>query len=403
MFENIRNSFPVFEKNPNLVFLDTAASAQKPRSVVESVTNCYSYEYANINRGVYKLSSELTEKYENVRLKTSKYINAESEENIVFTKSATEAINLVANCFSEKYLSNDDEILLSYLEHHANIVPWQLAAKKKGFKIITVNINQNGQLDYDDLIEKINRKTKLISITHMSNVLGSTVDMQIIRDQAKKFKIPFLIDGCQYIAHAPVDMKSLGCDFYVFSGHKLYGPTGVGVLYMKDQWFNQFDPYQGGGDMIESVDFKKTTFASGYHKFEAGTPPIAQVIGLGASYDFISQFNLQEIFKYEKNLYEYAVDKMQSFNDVKIIGHSKNKGAILSFTIENIHPNDIGIILDQHNVAVRTGHHCAQPLLKKLNLNATARASFGIYNNKNDVDRFIEAVKETKKFFKLKF
>ena len=400
MFENIRNNFPVFEKHPELIFLDTAASAQKPQSVIESVSNCYSYEYANINRGVYKLSSDLTQKYKNVRIKTSKYINAENEDNIVFTKSATEAINLVASCFSEKYLDSGDEILLSYLEHHANIVPWQLAAKKKGFKIIAININQEGQLDYDDLIKKVNSKTKFISITHMSNVLGTTIDMQIIRDQAKKFNIPFLIDGCQYIAHAPVDIKSLGCDFYVYSGHKLYGPSGVGVLYMKNQWFNQFDPYQGGGDMIENVDFKKTTFASGYQKFEAGTPPIAQVIGLGASYDFMSQFNLQEIFKYEKELYEYAVDKLKSFNDVKIIGHSKNKGAILSFTIDNIHPNDIGIILDQHNVAVRTGHHCAQPLLNKLNLNATARASFGIYNNKYDVDCFIEAIKETKNFLK---
>ena len=399
MFENIRNNFPFFKNNPKLVFLDTAASAQKPQSVIDSVTNCYSSEYANINRGVYKISSSLTEKYENVRLKTSKYINAENEDNVIFTKSATEAINLVASCFSEKYLDSGDEVLLSYLEHHANIVPWQLAAKKKGFKIITININNEGQLDYDDLIKKVNKKTKLISITHMSNVLGTIVDMKIIRDQAKRYNIPFLIDGCQYIAHAPVDIKSLGCDFYVFSGHKLYGPSGVGVLYMKNQWLDNFDPYQGGGDMIENVDFKKTTFASGHQKYEAGTPPIAQVIGLGASYDFISQFDLKEIFKYEKELYEYAVDKLQSFNDVHIIGHSKNKGAILSFTIDNIHPNDIGLILDQHNIAVRTGHHCAQPLLKKLNLNSTARASFGIYNNKSDVDGFIEAVKETKKFF----
>lgn len=399
MFENIKKNFPIFEKNPKLIFLDTAASAQKPKSVIESVSNCYSFEYANINRGVYKLSTDLTEKFENVRIKSSKYINAESEDNIIFTKSATEAINLVASCFSEKYLNFGDEVLLSYLEHHANIVPWQLAAKKKGFKIVTINIKQDGQLDYDDFIKKVNNKTKFVSITHMSNVLGTTIDIQIIRDQVKKFNIPFLIDGCQYIAHLPVDIKNLDCDFYVYSAHKLYGPSGVGVLYMKNKWLNELDPYQGGGDMIESVDFKKTTFASGYQKFEAGTPPIAQVIGLGASYDFITQFNLYEIFKYEKELYEYAVDKLRSFNTVKIIGHTNNKGAILSFTIDNIHPNDIGMILDQHNIAIRTGHHCAQPLMKKLNLNATARASFGIYNTKSDVDSFIEAIKETKKFF----
>ena len=400
MFDKIRSEFPVFEKHPELIFLDTAASAQKPKSVIESINNCYSYKYANIHRGIYKLSTNLTDEFENVRSKTSKYINSESADNIIFTKSATEAINLVASCFSEKFLEKGDEVLLSYLEHHANIVPWQIAAEKKGFKIVVINISKEGKLDYDDMINKINSKTKLISITQMSNVIGTTVDMQRVKEYAKKFNIPFLIDGCQYIAHATVDVSNLDCDFYVYSGHKLYGPSGVGVLYMKSQWFELFNPYQGGGSMIENVDFAKTTFATGYHKFEAGTPPIAQVIGLGASYDFISRFKLKEVFDYEKDLYEYAVEKLKFLNDVKIIGHSNDKGAILSFTIDNIHPNDIGMILDQFNVAIRTGHHCAQPLLKKLNLNATARASFGIYNTKDDVDKFIDAIKETKKFFK---
>ena len=400
MFDKIRSEFPVFEKHPELIFLDTAASAQKPKSVIESINNCYSYKYANIHRGIYKLSTNLTDEFENVRSKTSKYINAESADNIVFTKSATEAINLVASCFSEKFLGKGDEVLLSYLEHHANIVPWQIAAEKKGFKIVVINISKEGKLDYDDMINKINSKTKLISITQMSNVLGTTVDMQRVKEYATKLNIPFLIDGCQYIAHATVDVSNLDCDFYVYSGHKLYGPSGVGVLYMKSQWFELFNPYQGGGSMIENVDFAKTTFATGYHKFEAGTPPIAQVIGLGASYDFISRFKLKEVFDYEKDLYEYAVEKLKFLNDVKIIGHSNEKGAILSFTIDNIHSNDIGMILDQFNVAIRTGHHCAQPLLKKLNLNATARASFGIYNTKDDVDKFIDAIKETKKFFK---
>lgn len=399
MLENIKINFPIFEKNPELIFLDTAASAQKPKSVIDSIQNCYSYEYANIHRGLYKLSNNLTEKFEKVRIKTSKYINSESAENIIFTKSATEAINLVASCFSEKYLNNGDEVILSYLEHHANIVPWQIAAKKRGFKIITIDINKEGSLNYDDLIKKVNTKTKLISISHMSNVTGSIVDIQKINEQAKKFNIPFLVDGCQYIAHAPVDVKDLNCDFYVYSGHKLYGPTGVGVLYMKSEWFDRFDPYQSGGSMIDNVDFTKTTFTTGYQKFEAGTPPIVQVIGLGASYDFISQFNLKEIFDYEKKLYEYAVEKLRSFNDVTIIGHSSEKGAILSFIIKNIHPVDIGAVLDQYNIAIRTGHHCAQPLLKKFNLDAAARISFGLYNTKNDVDSFIEAIKETKKFF----
>lgn len=399
MFENIRNNFPAFENNPKLIFLDTAASALKPKSVIERISNCYSYEYSNIHRGVYKLSTDLTDKFENVRIKTSKFINAESENNIVFTKSATEAINLVASCFSEKYLDTGDEVLLSYLEHHSNIVPWQIASKKQGFKIVTININKEGALDYDDFVEKLNSKTKLIAITHMSNVTGATVDIQTIKDHAKKFNIPILVDGCQYIAHKPVDVSSLGCDFYVYSGHKMYGPSGVGILYIKSHWLDEFGPYQGGGSMIDNVDFAETTFATGYQKFEAGTPPIVQVIGLDASYDFISQLNLQKIFNYEKELYEYAVDKLKSFNDVKIIGHSKNKGAILSFIINNIHPNDTGMILDQHNVAVRTGHHCAQPLLKKLNISGTVRASIGVYNNKNDIDCLVESIKETKKFF----
>ena len=399
LINNIKNKFPIFEKNPELIYLDTAASAQKPKIVIDSINNCYSNEYANIHRGVYKLSTDITDKFENVRLKTSKYINAESPNNIIFTKSATEAINLVASCFSEKFLSNGDEVILSYLEHHANIVPWQIEAEKRGFKIVVVNINKDGELDYDDFIKKVNSKTKFISITHMSNVVGTTVDIQLINDQAKKFDIPFLIDGCQYVAHAPVDVKNYNCDFYVYSGHKLYGPSGVGILYMKDNWFDKFSPYQGGGSMIDSVDFTKTTFAKGNQKFEAGTPPIVQVIGLGASYDFLSEYNLNEIFNYEKELYQYAVDKLKSFNDINIIGHNNKKGGILSFTIDNIHPNDIGMVLDQRKVAIRTGHHCAQPLLKKLNLNSTARASFGIYNTRNDVDHFIEAIKETKIFF----
>tara|TARA_B100001123_G_C15281918_1_gene1014304 strand:- start:95 stop:1306 length:1212 start_codon:yes stop_codon:yes gene_type:complete len=398
-FKNIKNQFPIFDKNPELVYLDTAASAQKPKEVIDSINNCYAYEYANIHRGVYKLSTNITDKFESARAKTSKYINADSPNNIVFTKSATEAINLVAACFSEKFLDKGDEILLSYLEHHANIVPWQIAAEKKGFKIIVANVNSNGELDYKDLIKKINSKTKLISITHMSNLLGTVVDIDSIKEHAKKFNIPMLIDGCQYIAHAPVDVKGYDCDFYVYSGHKLYGPSGVGVLFMKDEWFDKFGPYQGGGSMINTVDFSKTTYAKGNQKFEAGTPPIVQVVGLGASYDFISRYDLNEIFEYEKNLYQYAVDKLKSFNDINIIGHNSQKGGILSFTIDNIHSNDIGMILDQQKIAIRTGHHCAQPLLKKFNLSATARASFGIYNTKDDVDKFVEGIKETKKFF----
>ena len=397
--DKIKKEFPIYQKNPNLIFLDTAASAQKPNSVIETIKNCYSYEYANVHRGVYKLSTNLSEKFEQVRKKSSLYIKAESEENIIFTKNATEAINLVVSCFSEKFLNNGDEVILSYLEHHANIVPWQIAAKKIGFKIVTINIDQDGNLDYDDFISKINKKTKFISITNMSNVVGTIVDLNIINEHAKKNNIPFLVDGCQFIAHSPVNVQNINCDFYVYSGHKLYGPSGVGVLYMKNKWFENFNPYQGGGSMIETVDFENTTFAKGYQKFEAGTPPIVPVVGLGSSYDFMSEFNLKEIFDHEIELYKYALDKLKSINNIKIFGESKNKGAIISFNINNIHPSDLGLILDQHNIAIRTGHHCAQPLLKRLNVQATARASFGIYNSKSDVDSFVDGVKEAIKFF----
>ena len=400
MLENIKADFPVYKKNPDLVFLDTAASALKPNLVINRINECYSYEYSNVHRGLYSLSSKLTKKFEEVRIKICKFICANSENNIIFTKNATEAINLVAESYCSKFLSKGDEVLISYLEHHANIVPWHMVSKKYGIKVTAVEINKDGSIDINDLKNKINNKTKFISLTHMSNITGSITDFEKINELIRKKNIPLLIDGCQHIAHAPVNVANLDCDFYVFSGHKLYGPTGVGVLYMKDKWFDVLDPYQGGGSMIDKVEIDNTTYASGFQKFEAGTPPIVQVIGLGASLDFLNQYDLEKIFNYEKELYEYAFEKLSLLNDVAIYGQAKNKGAILTFNINDIHANDIAMILDQHNVAIRTGHHCAQPLLKKLNLQSTARASFGIYNNKNDVDLFIEAINETKKFFK---
>ena len=399
MFKDIKNSFPVYIKNPKFVFLDTAASALKPESVIKTVRDCYAYEYSNIHRGLYSLSANLTRKYEEVRLKISNFISAESAENVVFTKSATEAINLVVETYSKKFLSTGDEVIISYLEHHSNIVPWHMASKKYGFKVIAAEITEEGSIDVIDLIEKISNKTKFISLTHMSNVTGSLTNFEKISYVAKNNNIPLLIDGCQHIAHAPINVENLGCDFYVFSGHKIYGPSGVGVLYMKDKWFDKLDPYQGGGSMIEKVEIDQTTFAKGFQKFEAGTPPIVQVIGLGASLDFLNQYELKEIFNYEKELYDYAHEKLSFLNEITIYGQSNQKGAILTFNIKNIHPNDIAMILDQKNIAIRTGHHCAQPLMKKLNTNSTARVSFGIYNNEKDVDYFIDAIKETKNFF----
>ena len=398
MIKNIKNSFPVFKDNPNLVFLDTAASALKPIKMIETINNCYSKEYANIHRGSYALSANLTKKFEEVRIKVGKFIGSKSENNIIFTKGATEGINLVVEKFSEKYLSKGDEIIISYLEHHANIVPWHLAAKKYKFNIVPIELNKKGEIDYNDLSNKISSKTKFISLTHMSNVTGSITDFNIIKQKINNMNIPLMIDGCQFVAHSKLNVLELDCDFYVFSGHKLYGPSGVGVLYMKDKWFDDFNPYQGGGDMIDKVEINHTTFAKGFHKFEAGTPPIAQVIGLGSSIDFVNSLSLEKIFNHEKKIYNYAVDKLYSFNDFLIYGESVNKGAIISFNIEGIHANDLAMVLDQKNIAIRTGHHCAQPLMKYLNINSSARASFGVYNDENDVDTFIESLSEAKNF-----
>ncbi|MDC1296682.1 SufS family cysteine desulfurase [Alphaproteobacteria bacterium] len=398
MFENIKKQFPVFEENSNLVFLDTAASSLKPKKMIDSINSCYSFKYANIHRGVYKLSSDLTKEFEDVRKKVGSFIGADSEENIIFTKGATEGINLVVEKFSEKNLTKGDEVIISYLEHHANIVPWHMAAKKYGFTIVPIGLTKKGEIDYEDFSKKISAKTKFVSLTHMSNVTGSVTNFDIIRDKIKSKNIPLMIDGCQFVAHSKLDLNKEICDFYVFSGHKLYGPSGIGVLYMKDKWIEEFNPYQGGGDMIDSVEINDTKFAKGYSKFEAGTPPIAQVIGLGASIDFISALNLDKIFEYEKSLNDYTLDKLSSHNDFEFYGNSLDKGAIISFNIKGIHANDLAVILDQKNIAIRTGHHCAQPLMKYLKITSSARASFGVYNNKEDVDIFVQSLSEAKNF-----
>jgi len=398
MFEDIRKKFPVYEKNPDLIFLDTAASALKPYDMIDAITNCYSYEYANVHRGLYSLSSKLTKKFEDVRVKVSNFISSKSYENIIFTKSATEGINLVVEKFSEKYLSEGDEVIISYLEHHANIVPWHMAAQKYKFKVIPIELTNNSEIDYADFKNKITSRTKFISLTHISNVTGSLTDFDIVKEIIKNLNIPLMIDGCQFVAHSELNVTDLDCDFYVFSGHKLYGPSGIGVLYMKERWFDDLDPYQGGGSMIDNVDIQQTTYAKGFQKFEAGTPPIAEVIGLEASIEFVTSLNLKKIFMHEKELHDYTLDKLKNINNLNVYGNGLNKGAIISFNISDIHANDLAMILDQKNVAIRTGHHCAQPLMKYLNITFSARASFGVYNNKNDVDLFVNSLVEAKKF-----
>jgi len=400
MFKNIKSKFPVFIKKPNLVFLDTAASALKVDDMIKAVNNCYSFEYSNIHRGVYDLSANLTNKFEKSRNNISDFILSPSYENIIFTKSATEAINLVAHSITQDFIKEGDEIVISHLEHHANIVPWHIAQKSHKFKLVPVEINDIGEINYKDLLEKINSRTKLISLTHMSNVTGAITDFEKINDIRKKFNIPLLIDGCQFTPHHELNIKELNPDFYVFSAHKLYGPSGLGILYMKDNWLESLEPYQGGGSMIENVNIADTTYAQGNQKFEAGTPPIAQVIGFSAAIDFLKSLDMKKVFSYESELHNYTLEKLKSINDFKIYGNSKNKGSLISFNIEGFHHNDVALLLNEKNIAIRSGHHCAQPLMKKLNINGSARASFGVYNNLEDADHFVESIKDIKNFIK---
>ena len=398
MIEDLKKRFPVFSKNPNLVFFDTAASALKVDTMIKAVADCYSYEYANIHRGIYELSSKLTKRYEDARLVVSKFINSPSSENIIFTKSATEGINLVASCLSENYFNDGDEVLLTSLEHHANLVPWHLVSKK--IKIITAKIKSTGELDYNDLLEKINPKTKLLAITHMSNVTGSITNFEAIKIKANKFDVPILIDGCQFVPHKKLNIKELDPDFYVFSAHKLYGPSGLGILYMKNKWINRLGPYQGGGSMIKNVETDSSTYLEGFQKFEAGTPPIAEVIGLSSSIEFINDVGIDKIYEYESQLTQYAYNQMKKNNDIKIYGDFTNQTSIISFNIDGVHFNDLAMLLDKKNIAIRTGHHCAQPFMKCFNISGNARMSVGVYNSRNDIDYFVNAIDEVKEILK---
>ena len=366
--------------------------------MIESVTKCYSYDYANIHRGIYELSSKLTKRYEESRNLVSKFINSPSSDNIIFTKSATEGINLVSSCLSKNYFKDGDEVLVTSLEHHANLIPWHLVNQK--IKIISANINSKGELNYDDLIKKINKKTKLIAITHMSNVTGSITQFDKIKKEAKKFKIPILIDGCQFVPHKKLDIKMLDPDFYVFSAHKLYGPSGLGILYMKDYWIDKLGPYQGGGSMIKNVETDSSTYLDGYQKFEAGTPPIAQVIGLASAIKFIDEIGIEKIYSFENELTNYAHDKIRKFNDINIYGDFKNQTSIISFNVDGVHFNDLAMLLDKKNIAIRTGHHCAQPFMKHFKITGNARLSVGVYNSTDDIDYFINSLNEVKKVLK---
>ena len=397
--DKIRKDFPILKiqsNNKPLIFFDNGASSQKPQVVLDKINEIYKTKYANIHRGIYDLSQKATEAYEESRKKIQKFLNAKSEKEIIFVRGATEGINLVAQSYGLKNFKKGDEIILSQLEHHSNIVPWQLLRDKLNIKINVLPIDKNGDIDLKKFKELLTKKTKLVSILHVSNALGTIIPIKELIDISHKKKIPVLVDGCQSVPHMKVDVKNLDADFYCFSAHKMYGPTGVGVLYGKEESLNELPPYQGGGEMIEEVSFEKTTYADLPHKFEAGTPNIAGVIAFKNAIDFISELGIKNIAKHIRDLLKYATSEILKIEGVKIYGTSEKKSGIISFNIEGLHPYDIGMILDKLGVAIRTGHHCTQPVMNYYKIPGTARISFALYNSKSEIDTCINAIKKAK-------
>lgn len=399
----VREDFPILSRLVNgkpLIYLDNAATTQKPSQVIESLHQYYSYENANIHRGLYFLSELATESYESARLKVKEFINAMSASEIIFVRGATEAINLLATSFARSgFFTQDSEIIVSEMEHHANIVPWQIAAESLGIKLRVIPFNENGELMIEKLPELINKNTKLVSVVHISNALGTINPVREIIRIAHENAIPVLVDGSQSVPHMPVDVQDLDCDFFVFSGHKMFAPTGIGILYGKTLYLDKLPPYQGGGDMIRTVSFEKSTFEDIPHKFEAGTPNIAGGIALGSAIDYLNSFDRLELLQHEDALLNYATEKLLSVRGLRIIGTAKAKASVISFIIEGIHPYDIGTIIDTDGIALRTGHHCTQPVMKHFGLPATARASFAFYNTIEEVDSLIKGIHKVIKMF----
>ncbi len=381
-----------------LIYFDNAATTQKPDKVLAAINHYYQTCNANIHRGVHALSVEATDAYEGVRKKVKTFINANSESEIIFTKGTTEGINLIAQCF-RAHLQKSDEIILSEMEHHSNIVPWQLLCEQVGAKIKVISVTDEGELDLNQYETLLTEKTKLVAISHVSNAIGTINPVEKIISLAHEKNIPVLIDGAQAVPHMPVDVQKLGCDFYVFSSHKMYGPTGVGVLYGNLKWLEQLPPYQGGGDMIAEVSFERTRYNKLPYKFEAGTPNIAGVVGLGAAIDYLNEIDLSRIENHEKTLLNYATEKLNQVEGLKIIGQALKKSAVISFMLDDIHPHDIGTVLDSEGIAIRAGHHCAMPLMARFNVPATARISFAMYNDKNEIDQLILTLIKLKGLF----
>ena len=400
--QSIRDDFPILSTLMNdkpLVYLDNAATSQKPSTVIEAVENFYKTGNSNIHRGVFRLSEQATARYEATRKEFAQFISAEKESEVVFVKGVTEAINLIAYGFSQSILNEGDEILISEMEHHANIVPWQIACEQTGAVLKVIPVLDDGSLDISAFEALLSEKTKLLSIVHISNALGTINPIKSMINKAHALGVPVLVDGAQSAPHMKVDVKDLDCDFYVFSGHKLFAPTGVGVLYGKEKWLEQLPPYQSGGDMIEKVDFGGTTFKGLPGKFEAGTPNIAGVIGLSEAIQYLQKLDREGAMAHEDALLIQATEGLAQIDGLRLIGTAKEKASIVSFVFDDIHAHDVGTFLDAGGIAIRTGHHCTMPLLKRFNVPATARASFAFYNNSNDVDCLVESLKKMKSFF----
>ncbi len=401
--ERLRADFPILANvRPHgkpLVYLDNGASSQMPQQVIDRLVRYRQFEHANIHRGVHTLSQTATEAYEEARRKVQRYLNAAEEREIIFTSNVTDAINLVMQGYGRKFIGADDEIILTHLEHHANIVPWQMLCEEKGARLRVAPINDAGEVIVEEYRKLFNRRTKFVAITHVSNALGTVNPVKDMIATAHGHGVPVLVDGAQAVQHMQVDVRELDADFYGFTGHKLFGPTGIGALYGKARLLEKMQPYKGGGDMILSVTFEKTTYNTIPHKFEAGTPPIAEAIGLGAAIDYVTAVGLDRIAAHEHALLAYATEAVSSIPGLRIIGTAREKTAVISFNVGDVHPHDVGTILDHEGVAVRTGHHCAQPVMQRFGVPATARASFAFYNTFDEVDALAAAIRKVQKLF----
>lgn len=398
----VRKDFPILDQEVNghpLVYLDNAASSQKPLQVIEAVDNYYRLDNANVHRGVHRLSQRATDAYEGAREKVRGFLGAKSDKEIIFVRGATEAINLVAQSFVRPQVGTGDEILISHIEHHANIVPWQMVCEQTGAKLKVIPMLESGELDLSGLDELLNERTKILAIGHVSNALGTINPIKDMIAKAKAKSIPVLVDGAQAVPHLTVDVQELDCDFYVFSGHKMFAPTGIGALYGKQDLLEAMPPWQGGGDMILSVSFEHTQYNTLPYKFEAGTPHIAGAVGLGAAIDYMQSLGIDNLAAYENQLLETATARLEAMDGIRIIGTAKDKASVLSFMIEDVHPHDVGTIFDQEGVAIRAGHHCAQPVMQFYGIAATARASFAFYNTEQEIDALVNAIKTTQELF----